>query len=127
MNNLLLASLLALPAAAANHPLEPLDSAEMQKAVDVLKAEGKLAEGVKFPSLALNEPPKAEVLAWKMGHPSRREAFAVLYDGKASKTYEAVVDLKAGKVASFLELPGVQPGVLLSEFEPTQERGLLRP
>ena len=44
--------------------LEPLDSAEMQKAVDVLRADGKLAEGVKFPSLALNEPPKAEVLAF---------------------------------------------------------------
>lgn len=117
MNILLLAGLLALPVRAANHPLEPLDAAEMQKAVDVLKAEGKLAEGVKFPSLALNEPPKAEVLAWKLGQPFRREAFAVLYDGKASKTYEAVVDLKADKVASFKELPGVQPGVLLSEFE----------
>lgn len=117
MTNLILAALLTLPALAADHPLEPLDAAEMQKAVDVLKAEGKLAEGMKFPSLALNEPPKAEVLAFRPGQPFRREAFAVLYDGKTSKTYEAVVDLKAGKVASFVERPGVQPGVLLSEFD----------
>lgn len=117
MNILLLAALLSLPAAAADHPLAPLDAAEMQKAVDVLRAEGKLAEGVKFPSLALNEPPKSEVLAWTPGTPFRREAFAVLYDRTASKTYEAVVDLAAGKVSSFKELSGVQPGVLLSEFE----------
>jgi hypothetical protein len=50
-------------------------------------------EGAFFPILVLREPPKAKVLAWKPGSSLRREAFAVVMDRPASRTYEAVVDL----------------------------------
>ncbi len=118
LNYLILSSLFfAAPGYAAIHPLDSLDAAEMSRAVEIIRADARLPKEGLFPSLVLNEPPKAEVLAWKTGDPFRREAFAVMYDRKSSKTFEAVVDLKEGKVASIKEMPGVQPGVMLSEFE----------
>lgn len=117
MNSLLLVIALAAPAFAAAHPLDPLDGPESAKAVDIIQKSGKFKAGMLFPTLALNEPPKAEVLAWKPGAAYRREAFATLYDRSAGKTYEAVVDLAKGALTSWKALPGVQPPVMLSKFE----------
>ncbi|MBI3299926.1 MAG: primary-amine oxidase [Elusimicrobia bacterium] len=117
MKSLVVIIALAAPAFAAPHPLDPLSAAEYAKAVEILSKAGKLKSEVLFPNMALNEPPKAEVLAWKAGEPYRREAFASLYDRKAGKAYEAVVDLVKGTVASWKALPGVQPPVMFSEFE----------
>jgi primary-amine oxidase len=107
--------------AAAPHPLDPLDEKELASAVEILKAEGKLTEGVLFPILVLNEPPKEELLAHREGAPFRREAFAVLLDRKAQKTFEAVVDLRKKGLASWRDVPGVQPAVLIEEFDSPKE------
>ncbi len=74
-------------------------------------------KGALFPMIALNEPPKAEVKAFKPGVAFRREAFATVLDRAANKTYDAVVDLSAKKVVSFKKVPGVQPLVLVSEYD----------
>jgi primary-amine oxidase len=99
------------------HPLDPLEAGEYAAVVSTLKDAGKLGPATLFPTITLNEPPKAEVLAWKEGAPFRREAFAVVFDREKNKTYEAVVDLKTKKVAEWKEKPGVHPPVMLSEFE----------
>jgi primary-amine oxidase len=99
------------------HPLDPLGPREVAKALAVLKKEGKVATDTLFPYLMLKEPPKAEVLSWKEGMPFRREAFAELYDRKTGKLFEATVDLRAGRVASFHEVPGMHPSVMISEFD----------
>ena len=71
----------------AAHPLDPLTAGEIEVAVATLKTAGKLPEGAFFPILALREPPKAEVLAWKPGSSLRREAFAVVMTGqRAART-----------------------------------------
>ena len=99
------------------HPLDPLTSGEIESAVNALKAAGRLAEGMLFPILVLREPPKADVLARREGDPVRREAFAVVLDRKAKQTFEAVVDVKASSLLTWNEVKGVEPGVLIEEFD----------
>lgn len=114
---LVLALAAAAPALAAEHPLDPLSAVEISSAVAVVKAAKSLRDGTFFPYVALKEPPKDEVLAWKPGAPYRREALVVVYDRDANAMSEAVVDLRAGAVASWTPRPGVQPNVMLSEFD----------
>lgn len=104
-------------AAAPTHPLDPLTLAELESAVSVLRAEKKIEDDSRLPLLVLREPPKEEVLAWKPGAPLRREAFAVVLDRAKNRTSEAVIDLARRRVASWKEVPGVQPSVLNEELE----------
>jgi primary-amine oxidase len=116
-SSLLLLVLMALPAAAAPHPLDPLSAEELTAAVAAVRAAKSLREGVFFPHAALQEPPKAEVIAWTPGRPFRREALVVVYDRDANAMAEAVVDLKSKKLRSWTPRPGIQPNVSLNEFE----------
>lgn len=118
---LLGALLLGAPAMAQDHPLDPLSKAELDTMVSVLKADKRLPAGSLYPTVVLKEPAKNVVKAWKKGDPVRREAFVVVLDRKANKTYEAVVDVKGKKVVSWTHIPGVQPGVLVEEFETPRE------
>lgn len=99
------------------HPLDPLSAEEIAAASATLRASGRLPEGALFPLLALNEPPKAEVLRFEAGGALRREALAVVLDARANKTYEGIVDVGSRSVTSWRELPGAQPSLTLTEFE----------
>jgi primary-amine oxidase len=112
---------IAVIRAGAPHPLDPLTAGELSAAVEVLKSEGKLVEGMLFPILVLHEPPKEEVLSYEAGKPFSRHAFAVVLDRKSNRTFEAVVDVTGRKTVSFREVPGVQPGVLIEEFDSPKE------
>lgn len=98
------------------HPLEPLTAEEITAAVTILRTERKLGERVRFVSVSLHEPPKDIVLNFKAGDATRREAFVKLLDNRDGAAYEAIVDVTAGKVASWQHIPGVQPSVMLDEF-----------
>jgi primary-amine oxidase len=100
-----------------DHPLDPLRAREVAQALDILRKSGKVTPTTMFPYLLLKEPPKQEVLAWKEGEPFRREAFVEMYDRKANTTAEAIIDLRAGKISDYKDIPGVQPSVMLSEFD----------
>ena len=89
------------------HPLDPLTAAEMRKTVNILKTNGVASGKDLFNIINLKEPPKKEVLAYRMGQPYRREAFASFYDFDRNGMMEAVVDLNAGKVVSQKHLPNV--------------------
>src|SRR6476659_998512 len=97
-------------------PLDPLSAAEINKTVEVIEASPKYPSGAFFPIVTLKEPPKAELLAWDPGEPFRREAFANVYSRAANRLFEAVVDLKTQKLISWVERPGVQPAVSISEY-----------
>lgn len=103
--------------AASAHPLEPLTSEELGVAADLLTHYKDFPKGALFPMIALNEPAKSEVKAFVPGLPFRREAFATVLDRAANQTFDAVVDLNAKKVISFKRVPGVQPLVLVSEYD----------
>jgi len=121
MRRYLLAAALLFPfplaiVSAAPHPLDPLSAEEIAAAAEILQGFELFPEGASFATLVLQEPPKNEVLAFA-GKAFRREAFAVLYNHKENRTFEAVVDLRKKAVASWAEMKGAQPLVMGSETE----------
>lgn len=112
-------SLVAPALAGSPHPLDPLGREEILSAVEILKASGKLTEASRLPLLALHEPSKDQVL--KLPSAPRRQAFAVVYERGRNQTFEAVLDLAERKVVSWKEVPGVQPPMLLEDYELVQQ------
>lgn len=107
------AKVFALPPK-VNHPLDALTVDEYWKTYNLLQSAGKLAEKTIFASVLLREPPKAQVLAWKPGKPMPRKVDAVLLtDGKS---YEAVIDVTAGKIDSYTELKNFQAPMTETEM-----------
>jgi len=117
---LALSGLSAGPLAGANGgdigPLDPLSADEIQTTLQVIEASNTYPAGAVFPIVRLKEPPKSELAAWDPGEPFRREAFANVYQRATNRLFEAVVDLNARKVTSWVERPGAQPAVFLSEW-----------
>src|SRR5262245_2515124 len=76
--------------AAATHPLDPLSSAEIRTAIQTVRTDQRLSTAA-FPSIALLDPPKADVLAWRPGQPLARQARVQAMT--ADRVYEVTVDL----------------------------------
>ena len=114
--------LLALPATPlraapedAMHPLDALTSREITVAADTLRAYEAFPKDGLFSTIVLHEPPKQEVLDFKPGSRFRREAFAVVMDRVNNRVFEAIVDLRTNRLASWKEVPGVQPLLFVVE------------
>src|SRR5918993_3143910 len=105
------------PAAVADHPLAPLTLEEVQAAVRIVREERGLGPKHRFAGLTLNEPPKEQVLSYQPGDTFEREALAVILDWNEGTTYEAVVSLSQGTVASWTHIPDIQPPIVLEEFD----------
>ena len=101
------------------HPLDPLSGREIAAAVAVLRASGKIDAGTWFALIDLDEPPKADVLAWKPGQPFARHAFIVAR--RERTVYEALVDLGARKLMRWEAVPNVQTAILAEEWKEAQE------
>jgi len=99
----------------ALHPLDPLTGNEITVAGDTLRAYAAFPKDALFSTIVLHEPPKQEVFAFKPGAAFRRDAFAVVMDRTNNRVYEAIVDLKTNRVASWKQVPGVQPQVFVVE------------
>jgi primary-amine oxidase len=111
-----------LDASKSVHPLDPLSSAEMTAAVDVLRDSKKLGPAFRFVSCTLDEPPKTVVLNHKLGQDVPRRAFLVLLDNSSGTGHEAIVDLSRRSIVRFDPLPrGIQPAVMLDEFSECEE------
>ncbi len=95
-----------LGAQTPRHPLDGLSGREHWVIYETLVGSGRTDTTTRYLYIGLNEPPKAEVLAWRPGEPSRREALVHLVQGP--KGYEAVVDLDARRVISWTEVPARQ-------------------
>ncbi|MCH8086693.1 MAG: primary-amine oxidase [Chloroflexi bacterium] len=103
------------------HPLDPLTPDEIEDAVEILRADRSLGKRVRFETVVLNEPPKAQVLRYKDGDPIQREAFIALLDNDTGSVYEAVVSITGSTVKSWEHIPGVQPKIMLDEFYECEE------
>ena len=99
---------------AVHHPLDSMTPDEYMKTYNVLQAAGKLSEKTVFTSILLREPAKAVVMAWKPGQPIVRKVDVVLLT--EGKSYEATVDVSAGKIDSYKELSRDQAPVTESEM-----------
>ena len=107
-------------AEAARHPLDALTFQEYWTVLDTMKASGKLNSESRFAGINLHEPPKAEVLGWKPGTPFRREALAIVKQGR--QTIEAIVDVPGRRIVSWKEIKGVEPVLIADETEGVTER-----
>ena len=71
-----------------------LTDQEYRRTTAALREAGHLKPSHRFAAIALDEPTKADVLAWRPGRsPIPRRSLSVLWDREDNKTYEAVVDL----------------------------------
>ncbi len=113
------------PAAATQrdtrHPLDPLSESEITLACELLKTLKKLSPATRFAFVQLEEPAKADVLAWTPGKPLQRRAAATVFDTKTGATHIGVVDLDKQAVSSWIEHktkehPYGQPPVIIEEF-----------
>jgi len=112
------------PAEAAGgspHPLDPLSEAELSAACDIMRTEKSLGPDTRFGFVQLDEPAKADVLAWRPGALLKRRAAATIFDCRTGATHLAVVDLETRTVSSWREHPTKthpygQPPVIIEEF-----------
>lgn len=86
------------------HPLDGLGAEEIRTVGAVVRGSARTDSTAVFASVQLLEPPKAEVLAWEPGLPFGRRALAVVRQG--GRTYEAVVDVAAGRLVSWTAVEG---------------------
>jgi primary-amine oxidase len=109
--------LLLAQAPAYAHPLDPLSAAEIAMVTKIVRAQPNLPGDAFFVTVAPQEPSKADVRAFKPGAPFPREAFVALFDRPNNRTIEAIVDLRARTVKTVRDVPGVQPPMLIEEFD----------
>ncbi len=105
---------------AGPHPLDPLSFQEYWTVLKTLDAEGRLDRKTRFSLITLNPPPKALVWAWDGTGKAPRAATAVVRQEKES--FEAEIDLTAGKLVFWRKLDGEQPNWLDEEFEKVQDK-----
>jgi primary-amine oxidase len=99
------------------HPLDPLDTNELERAVAIARDVLGLGEGVRFIEVGLAEPEKAALLAWRDGAAAPlRQATLTLLDNATGKAEVAVVALDAGEVVSREPISGSQPAMSIDEF-----------
>ena len=106
----------AAPVAAA-HPLNPLTAAEIDAAAQLFRGAPQFPAGGLFSTIVLDEPPKADILAFRAESPIVRRAFGIVIDRRGNRTFEAIADLTASRVVSWTEVPGAQPPLLAGEFD----------
>jgi primary-amine oxidase len=113
------ASQASAPAAAspgARHPLDPLTEDEIRTAIQTAKSDARLTAAA-FPSISVNDPAKADVIAWQPGRPVARQAR--LQAMTSDRTYEVVIDIGGRRIASIDERAG-EPSITYSEIEATK-------
>ena len=95
------------------HPLDPLSGAEIKSAVAIVNEDHS---GVFFNAVTLQEPRKAEMMAWLAAPdstPKPHRVAEIVAIGRGSKVYDGLVDLEEGKVVKWELTDGVQPLVCL--------------
>jgi len=91
------------------HPFDPLSETEIEQAVAIVRKE---YSNVFFNAITLWEPRKAEMMKWIKDpeHTVRPHRVAdVVCIGRGSKVFDAIVDLKDGKIVKWETTEGVQP------------------
>ncbi|MDT3397740.1 primary-amine oxidase [Streptomyces sp. B1866] len=106
--------------AVAAHPLDPMSADDVREIRRVLTRHGLLADTVRFAFCGLEEPHKADVLAFSPGGPVDRRFRVVLLDLSDGTSRDVVVSVTGGTVVSQTVLDPAtagQPPILDTEFE----------
>jgi primary-amine oxidase len=100
----------------ASHPCDPLNSEEIAAASAIVRREAGLDASAWFETIGLAEPDKAEVRAFQPGKPFARKAFVCCYEPSSNRTYDGIVDLRAGTLERWRHLEGMQARIISDEF-----------
>lgn len=98
------------------HPLDPLSAEEIGRAAEVVRARGGLDASAWFETITLEEPAKAAVRRFKAGTAVERRAFVCCYEPAGNRTFDGVVDLAAGTLVRWGQVPGAQARIVADEF-----------
>jgi primary-amine oxidase len=97
------------------HPLDMLTADEITRAVEVLRATGRVGDDALLAHVVLREPTKDELARWKSGDPIDREVRAQIVPGPGLTLVEVVVSVTRGEVREWHEVEGRRPALLLTE------------
>src|SRR5262249_22670517 len=87
----------------AVHPFDPLTADEIRVAIQIARSDARFARAA-FPSVAVQDPAKADVLAWQPGQPLVRQArVQAMTTGGVS---ELLIDLAGRRIVSAMERRG---------------------
>jgi primary-amine oxidase len=92
----------------ARHPLDPLDSDEIDKAAGIVKRDGGLDVSAWFETISLDEP-RGEA------GPSRR-AYVCCYEPTSNRTFAGIADLDADRLNGWRQCKGEQARIPPEEF-----------
>ncbi|MBM3519421.1 MAG: tyramine oxidase, partial [Alphaproteobacteria bacterium] len=98
------------------HPCDPLNGEEIARAVAIIRAKAGPDPSAWFETVALAEPDKAEVRAFKPGMAFTRRAFVCCYEPASNRTFDGIVDLRAGTLVTWRHIPGAQARIVGDEF-----------
>lgn len=101
----------------AFHPLDPLSTAELAAAVEVIRDNANISDRVLFEHVRLLEPEKTTVRKFREGDDIDRQAFAVVLDRDSGKVYEGVISLNNRTLRTWVHIPDVQCCILNEECE----------
>ncbi|MFY0408043.1 tyramine oxidase, partial [Solicola sp. PLA-1-18] len=104
----------------APHPLARLTREEIEHNRRVLDEAGLVTPTTRFPLVLLDEPAKADVLAWDDERPLDRRTRSLLLDRATGDVTEVLVSLTAGEVVSSRAVDVVaegQPPIMGEEFD----------
>jgi primary-amine oxidase len=109
---------MAAPATTIAHPLDPLSADEITTAVETIRRERDPEGRMRFVTVMLAEPTKAELRGFDPIALDRR-AEAVVLDAATEGAFEATVSVRnGGDLLSWTQLPrGVQPAICVEEYE----------
>jgi primary-amine oxidase len=96
------------------HPLDDLSPQEIELAVRSVRGSGRFAEDARFPIIMAREPDKSRL---GPGLTSSRQALVIILEARQRQVWEVTVDLAEGRIAEAVAVPGVQPPILLDEYE----------
>jgi primary-amine oxidase len=101
------------------HPLDRLTADEIRSARRIIDEHGLLSPTTRFTLLALEEPPKEQVLAFQLGDPIDRRVRALLLDTATGAARTVVASLARGVIDTDVPVdPAVdgQPPIMLEEY-----------
>ncbi|MDY6998918.1 MAG: tyramine oxidase, partial [Actinomycetota bacterium] len=109
-----------LAAGDTGHPLDPLTGAEIEAAAAIVNRSEHATPTLRFVMIQLAEPEKNASLTFA-GIDVARRAFLTMYDSAAKTVYEAVVDLGARTIDSWISVPGRFPSYLVEHMTGVEE------
>jgi primary-amine oxidase len=97
------------------HPLAMLEGVEIEAAARIARETGRLTDAARFAYVGLEEPDKDALAALSDGATIARRVRLVIVPGPEASVIEAVVDVSAGTVVSWVEHSETRPALLFGE------------